>query len=46
VIVLEELDVAYNEVLPRMGKRPYINLNPQRFAERYALVRQELEGLS
>ena len=43
VIVLEELDAAYNEVLPHMGKRPYINLNPQRFAKRYALVRQELE---
>ncbi|HZU66820.1 MAG TPA: DUF6036 family nucleotidyltransferase [Ktedonobacteraceae bacterium] len=43
VITLEELDAAYHEVLPRMGKRPYINLNPQRFAERYALVRQELQ---
>jgi len=43
LITLEELDTAYNEVLPRMGKRPYINLNPQRFAERYALVRQKLQ---
>lgn len=44
VIALEELDIAYNEILPRMGKRPYINLNPQGFAARYALVRQELQG--
>jgi Nucleotidyltransferase of unknown function (DUF6036) len=44
LITLEELDAAYNEVLPRMGKRPYINLNPQRFAERYALIRQKLQG--
>ncbi len=43
LITLEELDAAYNEVLPGMGKRPYINLNPQRFAERYALVRQKLQ---
>jgi hypothetical protein len=43
LITLEELDAAYNEVLPRMGKRPYINLNPQRFAERYALIRQKLQ---
>ena len=43
LITLEELDAAYNEVLPRMGKRPYINLNPQRFAECYALVRQKLQ---
>jgi hypothetical protein len=46
VITLEELDSAYNEVLPRMGKRPYINLDPQRFAERYALVRQQLQQLA
>ena len=42
LITLEELDAAYTEVLPRMGKRPYINLNPQKFAERYAIVRQQL----
>lgn len=45
-ITLEGLDAAYHEVLPRMGKRPYINLNPQRFAEHYALVRQQLQHLS
>jgi len=42
-ITLEGLDAAYNEVLPRMGKRPYINLNPQKFAERYTIVRQQLQ---
>jgi hypothetical protein len=42
VITLEGLDEAYREVLPRMGKRPYFNLNPERFAERYAAVRQQL----
>ncbi len=39
---MEELDAAYQEVLPRMGKRPYINLDPQKFADRYAIVRQQL----
>ncbi len=43
IITLEGLDAAYSEVLPRMGKRPYINLNPQRFAEHYAAVRQQLQ---
>ena len=43
LISLEALDAAYSEVLPRMGKRPYINLNPQRFVERYALIRQKLQ---
>jgi hypothetical protein len=46
VISLEELDVAYQEVLPRMGIRPYINLNPQKFADRYAIVRQQLQQLA
>ncbi len=46
VITLEGLDAAYNEVLPRVGKRPYINLDPQRFAERYAAARQQLQQLS
>jgi len=45
-ITLEGLDAAYNEVLPRVGKRPYINLDPQKFAERYASVRQQLQQLS
>ena len=42
LITLDELDTAYQEILPRMGKRPYINLDPQKFASRYAQVRQEL----
>jgi len=46
VISLEGLDAAYNEVLPRMGKRPYINLDPQKFAERYTVARQQLQQLS
>ncbi len=46
VISLVELDTAYQEVLPRMGKRPYINLDPQKFADRYAIVRQELQQLA
>lgn len=46
VITWEELDATYREVLPRMGKRPYINLNPQRFAERYAEVRQQLQQIT
>jgi hypothetical protein len=46
VIDLQKLDAAYQEVLPRMGKRPYINLDPQKFADRYAMVRQELQQLS
>jgi hypothetical protein len=45
VITLEELDAAYQEVLPRMGKRPYMNLDPQKFADRYAIVRQQLQQL-
>lgn len=43
LITLDELDVAYQEVLPRVGKRPYINLDPQKFAERYRIVRQQLQ---
>jgi Nucleotidyltransferase of unknown function (DUF6036) len=42
LITLDELDVAYQEILPRMGKRPYINLDPQKFGERYSVVRQQL----
>jgi hypothetical protein len=45
VITVEELDAAYQEVLPRMGKRPYINIDPQKFADRYAIVRQQLQHL-
>jgi len=43
LITWEGLDAAYNEILPRMGKRPYFNVDPQRFAEHYAMVRQMLK---
>jgi hypothetical protein len=46
LITLDGLDVAVQEILPRKGKRPYINLNPQRFSERYMLVRQKLQSFS
>lgn len=46
VISLEELDEAYHDILPRMGKRPYLNLDPHRFAERYVNIRQQLSTLS
>lgn len=46
VAALDELDAAYNEILPRMGRRLYLNLDPQKFAERYAIVRQQLVLLS
>ena len=46
LIMLDELDAAYQEVLPRMGKRPYINLDPQKFAKRYEIVRQQLQQIS
>ncbi|HZU01342.1 MAG TPA: DUF6036 family nucleotidyltransferase [Ktedonobacteraceae bacterium] len=40
IITLPELDEAYNEVLPQVGKRPYGRLDPKQFAERYATIRQ------
>ncbi len=42
IITLEELDIAYREVLPQVGKGTYARLDPRRFAERYAAVRQLL----
>ncbi|GAC1464057.1 MAG: hypothetical protein PVS3B3_23180 [Ktedonobacteraceae bacterium] len=42
IIALQELDNAYNEVLPRVGKRPYNRLDPQKFAEHYTSIRQLL----
>ena len=42
IIELQELDNAYNEVLPRVGKRPYNRLDPQKFAEHYTTIRQLL----
>lgn len=40
VITLEGLDTAYNEILPRVGKRPYNRLDPAQFAKRYTDMRQ------
>src|SRR5438067_10470949 len=40
VITLAELDVAFNEILPRVGKPPYKKLDPKEFAARYNRVRQ------
>jgi hypothetical protein len=42
IIDLQELDNAYNEVLPRVGKRPYNRLDPQKFVEHYTAARQLL----
>ena len=42
IITLQELDNAYNEVFPRVGKRPYNRLDPQKFAEHYTAIRQLL----
>ncbi len=42
IIELQKLDDAYNEVLPRVGKRPYNRLDPQKFAERYTAIRRLL----
>ena len=41
-INLEGLDAAFQEVLPQVGKRPYIRLDPKQFAARYDAVRQLL----
>lgn len=41
-ITLQELDNAYNEVLPRVGKRPYNRIDPQKFVAHYTSVRQLL----
>lgn len=45
IITLPELDTAYNEILPQVGKRPYGRLDPKQFAERYAATRQLLGQL-
>jgi hypothetical protein len=40
---LHELDNAYLEIQPRMGRKPYDNVEPQQFAQRYAQVRKWLQ---
>ncbi len=42
IITLQGLDTAYKEVLVQVGKGSYAKLDPQRFAARYAAVRQLL----
>ena len=42
LINLEGLDAAFQEVLPQVGKRPYIRLDPEQFAARYNTIRQLL----
>ena len=41
IVSLDELDVAYQEVLSQLGGR-YPRITPQRFAERYSVVRSLL----
>ena len=42
IISLDELDVAYQEVLAQLGKGKYPRTTPQRFSERYLAVRKLL----
>ena len=42
VIALDELDVAYQEVLAQLGQGRYPKLTPQRFSERYVAIRKLL----
>ena len=42
IITLNELDVAYQEVLSQLGKGRYPRITPQRFSERYTAMRQLL----
>lgn len=39
---LHDLDNAYLDVQPRMGRKPYDHIQPQKFAQRYAQVRKWL----
>ncbi len=45
IITLPELDAAYNEILPQVGKRPYTRLDPEQFAAHYAAVRKLVENI-
>ena len=42
IISLDELDVAYQEVLAQLGQGRYPKLTPQRFTERYVAIRKLL----
>ena len=39
IIILNELDAAYREVLAQLGQGRYPRITPQRFSERYTAVR-------
>lgn len=42
LLSLHDLDNAYLEIQPRMGRKPYDHVQPQQFAQRYAQVRKWL----
>lgn len=42
LLSLNDLDNAYLEIQPRMGRKPYDHVQPQQFAQRYAQVRKWL----
>lgn len=42
LLSLNDLDDAYLEVQPRMGRKPYDHVQPQQFAQRYSQVRKWL----
>lgn len=42
IITLQELDVAYQDVLAQLGKGRYPRITPQRFSERYQAIRKLL----
>lgn len=42
LVTLNDLDEAYLEVQPRMGRKPYDQIQPRQFAEHYAQVRKWL----
>ena len=42
IIILDELDNAYQEVLAQLGKGRYPCVTPKRFTERYQAVRRLL----
>lgn len=42
LLSLHDLDNAYLEIQPRMGRKPYDHVQPQQFAQRYSQVRKWL----
>ena len=38
-IILDELDITYQEVLAQLGKGRYPKITPERLAQRYAAIR-------